>query len=192
MYHADLFCKGILLKYLINHVTLSTTAGSNRCLLHLWFVWKNVSYMENFLMGIVVEHSWDIRRPCRKLGGKLTLIYRSSRKTEIKERDHFRGRFKRRQKGSPKVCTREGGVGRVGNSKFKWCLTTSTPWPTLPRELKVTYLRNSCTKGGRITIVDLFFLGGGRMDATLVNVAADVKDLTLGPKKKDNRAYGSW
>lgn len=119
MYHADLFCEGILLKYLINHVTLSTTAGSNRCLLHLWFVWKNVSYMENFLMGIVVEHSWDIRRPCRKLGGKLTLIYRSSRKTEIKERDHFRGRFKRRQKGSPKVCTREGGVGRVGNSKFK-------------------------------------------------------------------------
>lgn len=29
------------------------------------------------------------------------------------------------------------------------------------------------------------------MDATLVNVAADVKDLILGPKKKDNRAYGS-
>lgn len=25
---------------------------------------------------------------------------------------------------------------------------------------------------------------GGRMDTTLVNVAADVKDLTLGPKKK--------
>lgn len=121
MYHADLFCEGILLKYLINHVTLSTAARSNRCLLHLRFVWKNVSYMENFLMGIVVEHSWDIRRPwrARNSAESLPLIYRSSKKTEIKERDHFRGRFKRRQKGSPKVCTREeGGVGGVGNSNL--------------------------------------------------------------------------
>lgn len=116
MYHADLFCKGILLKYLISHVTLSTAARSNRCLLHLRFVWKNVSYMENFLMGIVVEHSWDIRRPwrARNSAESLPLIIVLAKKQKSKREIIFVEGSRGDRKVPPKCVRGKEGSAALG------------------------------------------------------------------------------